>query len=111
VRKALVRNKGCRAAISAWSRKAVQYRFSERYPTTRRSLLAGTTAAAVPHVRSGSNNLSVRYPGGVQARAGWNKAESDVSAAIPAVGGMNIKSLVKVAVLDDYQSRHPSPMP
>jgi hypothetical protein len=52
--------------MSGQSRKGARYRFSERHPDNSQVALAGTTAAAVPHVRSVSNHLTVRHPGAVK---------------------------------------------
>jgi osmotically-inducible protein OsmY len=64
VRKALVRTKGLSVSDISVVAKGDAVSLLGTVPDNSQVALAGITAAAVPHVRSVSNHLSVRYPGG-----------------------------------------------
>lgn len=64
VRKALVRTKGLSVSDISVVVKGGAVSLLGTVPDNSQVALAGTTAAAVPHVRSVSNYLTVRYPGG-----------------------------------------------
>jgi hyperosmotically inducible protein len=64
VRKALARTKGLSVGDISVVAKGDAVSLLGSVPDNSQVALAGTTAAAVPHVRSVSNHLTVRYPGG-----------------------------------------------
>ena len=64
VRKALVRTKGLSVGDISVVAKGGAVSLLGTVPDNSQVALAGTTAAAIPHVQSVSNYLTVRYPGG-----------------------------------------------
>ena len=64
VRKALVRTKGLSVSDISVVAKGGAVSLLGTVPDNSQAALAGTTAAAIPHVQSVSNYLTVRYPGG-----------------------------------------------